>query len=56
MQLLIDLLPVIIFFVAYKVAGMYVATAAIIAAMGIQLAIQWFPNSVEPETIERPRS
>jgi intracellular septation protein len=42
MQLFIDFLPVIIFFVAYKLYGMYVATAAIIVAMTIQIAAQWF--------------
>ena len=41
MQLLIDFFPIIVFFVAYKVAGMYWATAAIIVAMGVQMAIQW---------------
>ncbi len=41
MQLLIDFFPVILFFVAYKLAGMYVATAALIASMAIQLAVQW---------------
>jgi intracellular septation protein len=41
MQLLIDFFPIIVFFVAYKLAGMYVATGAIIVAMSIQIAIQW---------------
>ena len=41
MQLLIDFFPIIVFFVAYKVAGMYWATLAIIVAMGVQMAIQW---------------
>ena len=42
MQLLIDFFPIIVFFAAYKYAGMYAATAAIIVAMAIQIAIQWF--------------
>lgn len=41
MQLLIDFLPVIVFFAAYKLAGMYVATGAIIVVMVSQLTIQW---------------
>ena len=42
MQLLVDFLPIIIFFVVYKLYGMYAATAAIIVAMAIQIAFQWF--------------
>ncbi|WP_456415540.1 septation protein A [Thiolapillus sp.] len=38
MKLLTDFLPVIIFFVAYKVWGMYVATGAFIAASLVQMA------------------
>jgi intracellular septation protein len=41
MQLLIDFFPIVVFFVAYKLYGMYVATAAIIAAMAVQIAYQW---------------
>ena len=41
MQLLVDFLPVIIFFVAYKLYNVYVATAAIMVAMTIQVAVQW---------------
>lgn len=41
MQFLIDFVPIIIFFVAYKFYGMYVATAAIMIAISIQIAIQW---------------
>ena len=33
MQFLIDLLPVIAFFIAYKVAGIYVATGVLIAGV-----------------------
>jgi intracellular septation protein len=42
MQLLIEFLPIIIFFVAFKVYGMYVATAALMVAMALQIAVQWF--------------
>ena len=42
MQLLVDFLPVIIFFAAYKLYGIYVATAALIAAMAVQIGFQWF--------------
>ena len=42
MQLLIDFFPIIVFFAAYKYAGIMVATAAIIVAMAAQIAIQWF--------------
>src|SRR5690606_1152720 len=41
MQLLIDLFPIIVFFVAYKVAGMYWATGATMAATAVLLALQW---------------
>jgi len=41
MQLVVDFLPVIVFFVAYKLYGMYVATAAIMVAMTVQIAVQW---------------
>ncbi|MEY4932414.1 MAG: hypothetical protein RLZZ403_734 [Pseudomonadota bacterium] len=42
MQLLFDFFPVIAFFVAYKLADIYVATGVIIAAVVIQVGIQWF--------------
>ncbi len=41
MQLLIDFFPIVVFFAAYKLYGMYVATAAIIVAMAVQIAYQW---------------
>jgi intracellular septation protein len=41
MQLLFDFLPVIAFFVAYKLADIYVATTVIIVATVIQVAIHW---------------
>lgn len=42
MQLLFEFLPVVAFFVAYKLADIYVATAVIMAAMVIQSGVQWF--------------
>jgi intracellular septation protein len=42
MQLVVDFMPVIVFFVAYKLFGMYVATAAIMVTMSVQIAVQWF--------------
>lgn len=41
MQLLFDFLPVIAFFVAYKFADIYVATAVLIAATIVQVSIHW---------------
>jgi intracellular septation protein len=41
MQFLFDLLPVIAFFVAYKIAGIYVATAVLIVGVLAQTAVSW---------------
>jgi intracellular septation protein len=41
MQALYDLLPVLAFFVAYKLADIYVATGVLIAATVVQVAVQW---------------
>ena len=41
MQLLFDFLPVIAFFVAYKLADIYVATGVIIVASILQVSINW---------------
>jgi intracellular septation protein len=41
MQLLFDFLPVIAFFVAYKLADIYVATVVIIVASIAQVSIHW---------------
>lgn len=41
MQLLIDFFPIVVFFIVYKVAGIYWATGAIIVAMGLQMGVQW---------------
>jgi len=37
MKLLFDLFPILLFFVAYKVADIYVATAVAIAASVVQI-------------------
>ena len=42
MQLLFDLLPVIAFFVAYKLADIYVATAVLIVGVLAQTAWSWY--------------
>jgi intracellular septation protein len=41
MQLLFDFLPVIAFFVAYKLANIYVATFVIIVATVLQVSVHW---------------
>jgi len=41
MQFLVDLLPVIAFFVAYKLADIYVATGVLIVGVLIQTAVSW---------------
>jgi intracellular septation protein len=41
MQLLVDFFPIIVFFVVFKLYGMYAATAAIIVAMAVQIGYQW---------------
>jgi intracellular septation protein len=41
MQFLFDLLPVIAFFVAYKLADIYVATGVLIIGVLIQTAVSW---------------
>lgn len=41
MKLLYDFFPVILFFVAYKVYDIYVATAVIIAASAVQIGFHW---------------
>jgi intracellular septation protein len=42
MQLLMEFFPLIAFFVAFVAFDLYVATATIIVAMGLQIAYQWF--------------
>ncbi len=41
MQLLVDLLPVIAFFVAYKLADIYVATGVLIVGVLLQTLVSW---------------
>src|SRR5262245_63349775 len=40
MQALVDFLPLVVFFAAYSLYGIYAATAALIVAMGVQIAYQ----------------
>jgi len=42
MQLLIDFFPLFAFFVSYKFGGIYVATAVLIAASAVQIAVHWW--------------
>jgi len=42
MQLLFEFFPLIAFFVAFMAFDLYVATATIIVAIGLQIAYQWF--------------
>jgi intracellular septation protein len=41
MQLLFDFFPLVVFFAAYIAYDLYVATAAIIVAIALQIAYQW---------------
>jgi intracellular septation protein len=41
MQLFLDLLPVIAFYVAYKLAGIYVATGVLIVGVLLQTLVSW---------------
>ncbi len=42
MQLFLDFLPVIAFLVAYKIGGIYAATATLMIVMVLMCAINWF--------------
>jgi len=42
MKFLIDFFPILLFFIAYKLAGIYVATAAAIAASALQVGWMWW--------------
>ena len=44
MKLLFDFFPILLFFVAYKFANIYVATVVAIAASIIQVAYTWFKH------------
>ncbi|OYY74858.1 MAG: septation protein A [Gammaproteobacteria bacterium 28-57-27] len=49
MKLFFDFLPILLFFVAYKTSGIYVATAVAIAASLILVAYTWWRSrKVEP--------
>jgi intracellular septation protein len=41
MQVLFDFFPLVVFFAAYIAYDLYIATAAIIVAMALQIAYQW---------------
>jgi len=42
MKLIFDFFPILIFFIAFKVAGIYVATGSFIAATCIQMSVYWY--------------
>ena len=44
MQFFFDFLPLIVFFAAYKLADIYVATAALIVVMAAQIGFQWIKH------------
>ena len=44
MKIFFDFLPVLLFFIAYKVYGIFVATAVAIVASFLQVTILWFKN------------
>jgi len=49
MKLLIDFFPIVLFFVAFKIWGIYVATAVAIAATVAQIGyLRWTHGKVEP--------
>lgn len=44
MKFLFDFFPVVLFFIAYKIHGIYVAVAIAIAASFIQVGLYWFKH------------
>ncbi|HEY5601540.1 MAG TPA: septation protein A [Gammaproteobacteria bacterium] len=44
MKFLFDLFPILLFFIAYKIYDIYVATAVAIAASFIQVGVYWFKH------------
>lgn len=44
MKLLYDFFPILLFFIAYKFFGLYVATAIAIAASFIQVSVHWLKH------------
>jgi intracellular septation protein len=49
MQTLIELAPLIAFFIAYKVSGIYVATGVLMGAMALLLAYDWLRTRQVPQ-------
>jgi len=49
MQTLIELAPLIAFFVAYKMGGIYVATGVLMAGMALLLAYDWLRTRQVPQ-------
>ena len=41
MQILVDYIPIVVFFVAYFVKDLYFATAVLMAVMPVMLVVQW---------------
>ena len=49
MKFLFDLFPIIFFFIAYKIAGVYVATLVAMLTVAFQVAYSWFRHrKVDP--------
>lgn len=48
MKLLVDFLPIVVFFIIYKFFGIYIATASAIAISVIQVAVCWFKDRYIP--------
>ena len=42
MKQLLEFIPILLFFIAYKAYDIYIATAVVIGATIIQVAIAWF--------------
>lgn len=42
MKLIFDFFPIVIFFIAYKIGGIYTATAAFILASCVQMSLYWY--------------
>ena len=44
MKLLFDFFPLLVFFIAYKLFGIYVATGVLIGASALQMGYMWFKH------------
>ena len=44
MKLLFDFFPIVLFFIAYKIFGIYIATVTAMGASFLQVAFFWFKN------------